>query len=279
MQDDKEDVLLLRENPFELLLQYQPVFELIARRYACNGFYHFTQTDEVVQHVNEKVFTKIDQIREQFDGRVLVRTYLSAVCRKIVLEYIRKKGRREAFLAGYQVELEEPPAVYSLEYVIEEEFRRFDKVMLMFGSKRNKLWLLMKLLYRIGVDISDFERVDAGAAAMVTPEWISRFNEDSELKDREIYQLVFPFFLRFEVRLTHYDSLRKWFYLKVAHVINLMNGSPPRAAYAEDTLQILVEKYCDMVSLGGYIPLDENSLKNTKEVTEKKRGRRVRSRS
>jgi DNA-directed RNA polymerase specialized sigma24 family protein len=255
MQDDAEDLRMFRESPFDLLLKYQPVFELIARRYACNGYYPFGHSDEIVQHVNERVFSRIEKIREQFDGRVLVRTYLSAICRKIILEYIRCSGRRDELLAEYMAEVSEPYVGYSLDYVIVEEFRRLDRVMLLFGSKRYKLWLLMKLLYRIRVEPSDFNAVNPNAAALISRDLLTRFNEDADLKDREIFQLVFPFFLRFEVRLTHYDSLRKWYRLKVSDVVSLMNGKPARAAYSQDTLQILVEKYCDTVATGGYVPI------------------------
>jgi len=255
MQDDAEDMRMFRESPFDLLLKYQPVFELIARRFACNGYYPFGHCEEIVQHVNERFFSRIEKIREQFDGRVLVRTYFSAICRKIIQEYIRCSGRRDELLADYVAEVSEPITGYSLDYVIVEEFRRLDRVMTLFGSKRNKLWLLMKLLYRIRVEFSDFSEVNPGAAEIIGDDLLNRFNEDADMKDREIFQLVFPFFLRFEVRLTHYDSLRKWYRLKVSDVISLMNGTPARAAYSQDTLQILVEKYCDTVASGGYVPM------------------------
>jgi DNA-directed RNA polymerase specialized sigma24 family protein len=239
-----------------LLLKYQQVFELIVRRYACCGYYHFGHCEEMLQHVNERVFTKIDRIVEQFDKKVLVRTYLSAICRKIIMEQVRSNRRRDKLLIEYMVAEEEPPPlVCPIDYVIVEEFRRLDRVLLLFGEKKSKLWLLLKLQFRVHVDLKDFQALNENAAETITDDLLRALNDNLYLKDREIYQLVFPFFLRFEQRLSHPDSLRKWYSLKLAEVITLMNGIPARAAYTEDTLQILIEKYCDLVASGDYSPV------------------------
>jgi hypothetical protein len=260
MQADKEDIQLLFERPFDLILKYQQVFLLIARKYACSGYYHFSHSEEIVQHVNERIFTKIDRIRDQFDGRVLVRTYLSAICRKIIMEYLRSAGRREVLLNEYHMVEDVQPCCYPLEFVIIEEFRRLDRIMVLFGPKRDKLWLMMKLLYRIRISFEDFAAVNPRAATMVCEDLLHRLNHDAYLKDRDIYQLVFPFFQCFEARMQRPDSLRKWFNMKISDIIKLMNGTPARASYAEDTIQILVEKYCDMVESGVYAPLGRQSI-------------------
>lgn len=256
MHDEQAELALMYSNPFELLLRYQQVFELIVRRYACCGYYPFHHCDEMLQHVNERIFTKIDRIVEQFDKKVLVRTYLSAICRKIIMEQVRSDRRRDQLLTEFMVaEVEPAPVVCPIDYVIVEEFRRLDRILLLFGDKRSKLWLLLKLQFRVQVDRSDFSAIDPMAADAVTDDMIRALNDNLYLKDREIYQLVYPFFVRFENRLSHPDSLRKWYNMKLDEVIALMNGIPARAAYTSDTLQILVEKYCDMYSSGEYKPL------------------------
>lgn len=268
MQKDEADLKLFYTNPFELLLRYQQVFELIARRYACNGYYPFSHCEEIVQHVNEKVFTRIERIVNQFDGRVMVRTYLSAICRNIIMEYVRGLKRRQVLLTEYLMNCDEQPLIpYPVNYVIVEECRRLDRVMIMLGAKRYKLWLMMKLLYRIRVHYDDFAAVNVRAAKSITGEILVRLNENVDMRDRDIYEIVFHFFLKFESHLSHPDTLRKWFNLKTSEIIALMNGTPSRAAYCEDTLQLLVEKYFDLVGSGEYVPMKENAIGKNGKVT------------
>lgn len=255
MQDDVKDVMLMRDQPFMLLLKYQNVFKIITRRYARCGYYSFRECDEILQHINEKMFSRIENIIEHFDGRVLVRTYLSAICRNVIKEYIRTFRRRKQLFTEYAVMEPEIHFPNNIDLLFKEECLRLDKVLLLWGDKRHKMWLIMKLIFKIRVDIYDFIRVHKSASSLIDEEMIERFNRDMSLKDRDIYRIIYPLFQLVETKISHPDTLRKWFNKKMAEVIALMNGNPPRAAYSEETIQILVEKYWALVDCGKYSPL------------------------
>lgn len=265
MQEDREDVLLLKKRPFELFLKYQPVFRMIVRKYACSGYFLFEECDEVLQHLNERLFSRADKIAHQFDHRSLVRTYLSAICRNIIAEQIRSSRRRMEMFCGKMAMEAVGQMPYHANFVFKDEFKRLDNVMLMFGDKRHKLWLMMKLVFRIQVTMEDFRAVIPGIEKMVSQQWIDDINGDVYLRDKQIYKLLFPLLKTVEKRLSHPDTLRKWFNLKTADLIALMNGYPVRAAYAEDTLQILVEKYCDMAETGEYMPVHQGDISAPKD--------------
>lgn len=258
MQDDQAEVLLLATQPYELLIRYQPVFEMITRKFARNGYYPFGDCSEMLQLVNEKICMHIWRISGRFDGRVLVRTYLSAICRNIIREHIRSSRHRVDLLrqnvAGescFQL------PVYA-GIIFREEFKRLDKILFLMGPSRNKMLLTMKVVYRIPVSMGDFLAFDPEARDFVSESMIEILNRDAGLKDKDVYRLIMPLFSRGENQISHPDTIRKWFNYKTMDIIRLMNGSPPRASYAYDTLQILVEKYFASVSSGEYVPLYES---------------------
>jgi DNA-directed RNA polymerase specialized sigma24 family protein len=256
MQEDQKDVLLMKSDPKKLLLKYQTVFELIIRRYSRFGYYPYQDCNEVLQHLNVRLFAKVHTIMSRFDGRVLVRTYLSAICRNFIREYVRNLRKRN-ILQGKYYAME--PSCYlpyhNADLLIREECERLDKVMFLLGSKREKLWLLMKLIYRIRVSEQELVSLNPQAFTLISQVDLYTLNHNLKLKDKDIYMTIFPIFQNLGYGISHPDTLRKWFKQRTREVIMLMNGAPPRSAYTEDTLQILVEKYCAMSENGLYVPL------------------------
>lgn len=249
--------MLLRNHPFQLLLNYQNVFRIITRKYARSGYFSFEECDEIMQHINEKLFSRIEIIMEQYDGRVLVRTYLSAICRNIIKEYVRKVRRRKRLLIENVVMEQEYYFPGNMEMLFREECRRLDRVMILLGKNKAKMWLLMKLTFRIKIELNDFLSVSDFASEAIGEDIIYRLNTDLSLKDKDLYLLAFPLFQQTESRISNPDTLRKWFRQKLTEVIALMNGMPQRAYYTEETMQILVEKYCSMTETGAYSPLSD----------------------
>lgn len=268
MQDDDADRMLLRKQPQELLIKYQPIFSTIVRKYAQSGYYPFEECEEMLQHLNGLLLSRIDTIFSYYDGRVLVKTYLSVICHNALKEYIRCRHRRNILLQKHLAT--EPQVCYpeEINIIIREECKRLDKVMLLMGEQKNKLWLMMKLLYRIRVEWEDLLAVNPKARAIITEDEMNRFNSDAFLKDKDIYRIIFPLVNRSDGRTTHPDTLRKWFDARCREVVALMNGSPARAAYSSDTLQYLMEKYCALVDEGIHeIPVyDANQIRDTQKA-------------
>jgi DNA-directed RNA polymerase specialized sigma24 family protein len=276
MQENQKDELLLKSDPRELLLKYQSVFELIIRRYSRFGYYPYHDCSEVLQHLNVRLYSKINTIITRFDGRVLVRTYLSAICRNFIREYVRSIRKRNMLQGSYLVM---EPSCYlpyqNAEIMIREECERFDKVMFLMGEKREKLWLLMRLIYRIKVSERELLVFNPAAFNRISQVDFYILNNSTRLKDKDIYAGILPVFQTPGNEPTHPDTLRKWFNQRIKEVILLMNGSPARSAYTEDTLQILVEKYCAMQESGSYNPLLFDSAQQTVhgDIKKKKKKR------
>ncbi len=255
MQDDELDLLLLKTKPYDLLIRHQTLFSLITRKYARAGYFPFQDCNEMLQVVNEKFCLHIGRIASQYNGQVLVRTYLSAICRNIIKEYLRSMRRRSLLLRDHMVCEPDFQVPLYARLVILDEFNRLDKIMILMGHKKHKVMLMLKLLYRIKIGWSDLLSYREDARDYISEEVMDRLNCDPNLKDKDIYTLIFPLFATGEGKISHPDTLRKWFNYKTCELIRLLNGSPPRAAYCSDTLQILLEKYCLQVSEGNYIPL------------------------
>jgi len=256
MQEDQKDVMLMKSDPKKLLLKYQSVFELIIRRYSRFGYYPYQDCNEVLQYINLRLFTRVNAIIDRFDGRVLVRTYLTAICRNSIREYVRNLRKRHILQGRYYAM--EPLCSHpylNAELLIREECERFDKVMFLLGGRREKLWLLMKLVFRIRVTEHELQLINPVAFSLISHVDFYQLNHNMKLKDKDVYILIFPVFRNLGGSISHPDTLRKWFNQRIREVILLMNGAPARSAYTIDTLQILVEKYCAMVETGLYVPL------------------------
>lgn len=256
MQDNQDDLELLKDNPVKLLMKYQQIFTMITRRYARCGYFQVSDCDDILQHVNEQLLRKVNKIQCQYDGRVLVRTYLSVICRNAIREHLRMVRKRN-LINGRGNAVYEPQCVdwqNSVLFIL-DEFQRFEKIMHMLGSKKHKILLIMKLIYRIKVDLNDFKLYHAATLPFVTPAHLDLFNKSTTLKDKDIYRLLLPIMQQAGALINHPDTIRRWFNHKTDEIIIIMNGNPVRSYYTSDTLQILIEKYYAMVEAGTYTPV------------------------
>ncbi len=244
MRNEQEDRLLICSDPGRLLVNYQEVIEIIVARYAAAGYFHYTECEEVVAVINERMLMRMGKITELYNGSVKVVTYMSAIIRNIINEYLRSvkyNSIEQSFDSFEKMPTIRPVEVANL--AIYEELRRFSTVLKLFGRKQTKVELCLKIFFRLNIDVADFFSYARKAKNMLTKDFIDYLNSSDEPPLREIFNYVTPWFNAVEGKKNNAEALRRWIKARINEIIDLMNGDPPQSAYTKETIGILAERY------------------------------------
>jgi DNA-directed RNA polymerase specialized sigma24 family protein len=232
---------LLKNNPDLLILNIQPLIDSTIYQFVKVGRFLKADHNEIRQEVNEKLLKRIHKIRDQFNNKSLLTTYLIAVIRNICHDIHRKKISEPVFL-NYEatiVNLKENDSFNSL--VLKEEKVRLKKIMELFFNERDKLILCLKLKYRIPFTYND---IKLAAPCISIDEYKSLYDSIKpylSATDSMIYAGLTGIFNKHEKKKNSPDALRKWISKKTTEIISLLNTDLARHNYTEETLQILFE--------------------------------------
>jgi len=263
MDPNSLEIELLMHNPAALLLNYQQVIGVIVQVYLRSGFFKDESKDEVVQYVNDQLLSRIDIIREQYNGRALLRTYLSAVIRNICAELLRER-QRNSFIEYFEEPVES--ASYETDQlsriVIKQELIRLETILMLFGPLQGRLEVCLRALYRLPLAKSDFLCCCKNPDDKAVNEAIKYLIQPVPLMEKEVFVCLNQVFNYEKGKTIQPDALRKWVKARTRELIVLLNGDPKRSNYNEETLQILLEKYC--IERAGHQHSDNNKIRNDK---------------
>ncbi len=242
-EENTRDLELLRNDPQGLILHYQPMISIIVRIYVGSGMFLPEEIDDVRQTVNEHLLRKIPQIQRQYNGTAFVRTYVSAIVRNICRKVRRAKRR-----IPVHVPLEDPPDTdnqsnkYSIEYA-----RRLLQTILKLYNHRNRLpkvLLCLKLRFRIALNANDILSWFPSCPESDLSMMLEQFGgEYGDMLESEVYAKFSPVLNKAEGKDLRGDSIRKWIQARINEILELLNGTPKRASFDEDTLKILIEDF------------------------------------
>ena len=72
---NQQDVRLLREQPRELIIEYQDIIQIIVKKYIVSKMFHASDFEDIVQAVNEDLLSKAERIRDQYNGIALLKNW------------------------------------------------------------------------------------------------------------------------------------------------------------------------------------------------------------
>jgi RNA polymerase sigma factor (sigma-70 family) len=243
--DNQKDLELLNSDLQALLLRHQGTVQIIVRRYVSSGMFEKEDFEDIVQSVNEQLIVKLPSIQSGFNGTTLFRTYFSAIVRNICLS-LHKGNQRQPKMYRINESTQAGKDSTSDQYHIEQARRLFKVVLKQFDYKTDlpRLLFLLKLRHKIPIRKEDILGWYPLCPRRDLSTLLDVFGKDyGNLKEREIYLLVAPIINRAMKKENSPDSLRKWTLGKIAQIIELLNGDPPRAAFDEETIKILVEDF------------------------------------
>jgi DNA-directed RNA polymerase specialized sigma24 family protein len=232
---------LLRRDPHRLLLEFQDPIRRAVLSFVSRGGFPANTIDDVIQSVNEHLLRRMPNIQKQFDGSVLVRTYLSQIVRNICLSLIRgKQFAREFQELSEEAELDGDPVTDR--YSLDRGRVLLEAVLAQFGRHRAKLVLCLKLRFRIPMVTDDILAWSPVCDQLSMTTLLSSFGGDyRSLTEKEVFAIVTPIFNLIEGKQNTPDALRKWLSEKMEDIIELLNGHPPVRTFDEETVEILVQ--------------------------------------
>jgi RNA polymerase sigma factor (sigma-70 family) len=243
--DNQKDLALLKSDLQALQLRHQGTVQIIVRRYISSGMFEKEDFEDIVQSVNEQLIVRMPSIQSGFNGTTLFRTYFSAIVRNICLS-LYKGNQRQPKMYRIDELVHSGKDATSDQYHIEQARRLFKVVLKQFDYKTDlpRLLFLLKVRYKIQVREEDVLGWYPRCPRQDLSTLLDVFGRDyQDLKEREIYVLLAPIFNRAMDKENSPDALRKWTVGKIAQIIELLNGNPPRAAFDEDTIKILLEDF------------------------------------
>ncbi len=243
MTDNEYEVSLLHSDHNQLIVLYQPIVAIIVRKYIGSGLFRRDDFDEVVQTINERLLSKIHIIRDQYNGSSLLKTYVSSIIRNICLK-LHDENKRHAHQSLTDDSAVPDPASLHTRYVIEHERKQFRAVITLFEKHRPKLFLLLKVTYRLPVSGMEIREWFPNSPPRDAEELARLFEgEYRAMTDGDVYRALTPYLNRWEGKKTTHDALRKWIDSKIGEIIVVLNGDPPTKSHNQDSLKILIEDY------------------------------------
>lgn len=243
MTTNQKEIELLKSNPYALIIKYQYIIKIIVNKFISSGSISFSDKEEFIQTINERLLLSSEKIKKQYKGISLLKTYVSTIIRNICLEEINKR-KRYSF-----VELETSNCAELIENSLNEdsylndEFDRLSKILEMYYSKTFKLELCLKIIYRLPLKNTDFTKYCLKFNISEINNLIEAVNPVKIIPEFELFEIITPYINKCENQINQPDAIRRWTKRKIDEIIELMNGNPPRANYDKETLQILFEKF------------------------------------
>ena len=239
------DIALLRTDPRELLVRYQPTIRIIVRSYVRSGMFHPSEFDDIVQHLNNELLEKLPRIQEQYNGTSLFRTYFSNIVRHACLSLHTKRQSQPAFLKLDRTSNLLEPGSAEHRLLIEHDTRVFRAILDQFHSERPKLLLCLKLVYRLPITSLDVLNWWPDCPETDVDTLLgSVADEGTILTHKDLFSILQPLVNRAEMKNTSADSTRHWVDTRIQTILRLLNGIPPTSAHNRETLGILLEDYC-----------------------------------
>ncbi len=240
MSENEIDINLLRDDPRELLLRYQPLIRLIVKSLAFQGYLPRRDIPDLVQDVNRKLVERLPRIREQYNYKSRFKTYLSVVVRNLCMEEFRK----------VRVITEPQPEIYEHtstenatdQLLIRQEYERLQRAVRLFMRDEPALWLTLRVLADMDLLPADLTGFDKDPGPADRRKLARRLNATFRKSRKEKFVEISQVLLQLDARDRTPDAIRKWFTSRLDEILALMNGQPPRSAYTLEILLILIEK-------------------------------------
>lgn len=241
-QHDQLTLSLLHRDPEEFLLRCQPIIRICVQQYMASGMFPFTEAKDIIQSVNEKLFSQLEGIAENYKGRVLLKTYVNVAIRNICL-----KINEERLRTIKTIQIHEGHGHYTIDptdsIVIDEELDRLHTVLQLFPAERDKLYIGMKLYFKIPLRRQDLTRWSTRIRPAQENRLISAFGKNyNDMTSLEIFSLFAPVWNTVERKSLAPRSIEHWANENINAIIKLMNGNPPRRAHSKETLQLLLSE-------------------------------------
>lgn len=238
---NQNDIYLLKNNPNQLILELQELINVIIFQFIRSGYFNYDEQQDIKQQINLELFNRISNIQKQYQGKSLLRTYITVIIRNICNEISRNRKKTKHIIFEDNLKYEE--CFENIDpLIMEEEIVRLRKIIELYFRQKYKLILCLKLKFKMLIDLNDFKNINEDITQYEFEKFIGFINSCSDYRDNEYFMRLTSLINKYEHKDNSSDSLRKWVTDKINEIIDILNGYPPTSKYDKETFQILFEK-------------------------------------
>jgi DNA-directed RNA polymerase specialized sigma24 family protein len=243
MTENEEDIQLLRTDFGRLIAKYQGIVRIIVDKYVASGLLRQSETEDIVQAVNDSMLQRMPQIRSQYIGSTLLRTYLSSIIRNVCLKEFHARRRIPHDIPLDEANIGRPDRLLD-RALIREEIARFRKILGVYHGELPKLLICLKLHFRLPITKQDLLDWYPRCGKRDLEFLLESFGGNYEgLLESEVFRLFTHVMNRAERKRNRAHAVQRWTNKRVNEVLELLNGDSPARAHNRETLKILFENF------------------------------------
>ncbi len=237
------DITLLRNNKNEFIVRSQRVISIIVKQYIATGMFSAADFDDIKQSVTLELIKRLPLIEKNYNGEVLLVTYLNVVIVNICL---RIHHRESSIVVPIPLDeiwiLGDENAEKGM--LIANELERLEIALKLFRSKRFKLLVCLKVFFSIPISTIELKQCFRGITSDDEYLLLDIFKNKNPRKEGFAhFPLLASMLNKYERTSLPEESVLRWMNMMIQKLILLMNGNPPRRTHTKDTLRILLEYY------------------------------------
>ncbi|MDP1677958.1 MAG: hypothetical protein Q8L88_13955 [Bacteroidota bacterium] len=250
------DITLLRNNKNEFVIRCQRIISIIVWRYTANGMFALTNVEDIKQSVTLELINRLPLIEKNYNGQVLLTTYLSVVIKNICLRIHETESSDNTPLSfnelwklnkknidGGMVSDENADN----DILLSNELDRFTLALDLFYVRRFKILVFLKVYFSIPVTSEDLKGCFRNITRKDLEHLLDVFNEQHQSTiEFANFGLLTVMMNKYERTSTPEESVRRLAHRYIQKLIKLMNGKTPSRAHTKDSLQVLLERYSEL---------------------------------
>ena len=241
--ENEKEIRLLKSDFGRLILRYQETIRIIVGKYVTSGMFRQSETEDIIQTVNDLLLERRPQIRSQYTESTLLRTYLSSIIRNICLKEFHARRRAPRNIPLDEEGLGRPDSAFDRP-LIREEVARFRKILGMYHGELPKLLICLKLYFHLPVSRQDVLAWYPGCGKRGLEFMLKAFGGNyDELTEARVFRLFTNVINKAEKKRNRPHAIQKWTNRRINEILELLNGDSPASAHDRETLKILLEDY------------------------------------
>lgn len=233
------------------MTESQPIVKHVADKFISGGYISAGNREDLISHINEQLLkSKISQMKAQFAGDSLFNTYFTRVLYNISIRYGKKEQRYNArfLFDNEEANISAKAADPLKQTALNRQKERFGYLLKLYGKKRDRLVLLLKIILRLNIKKEDVSESFKIAETSEIEEFLNIYesviiNNPEKITDSDLFEMITPWFNRFENRDNTHDALRKWLDYQLGLLAESLNAPPFNTEFDKKTLKLLAEFY------------------------------------
>ena len=242
--DHTLDITLLRDNKDEFILCCQKTVKIVVKHFIKNGLFSARHIYDIIQTVNEELIKRLPSIEKNFNGKVLMLTYMNVVIRNICLDIYNSERHKlnTVSLETYDHPTEESEIFRTLN--VYDEVHRLIMALKLYNTQTPKIIICLKIYFRLPVTEQE---INECFPLSTKKEQSSIFMLLGGIYDERLeienFNLIAPLMNKQEGNTTTGSSLRRWTQDHLYKVITILNGKSHYRSHTKETVKTLLEHY------------------------------------